>query len=488
MNTKKSPHPAWALAHKKPGTELRKIKGRYYLYDYKTVYDKGKKGPRKVTGPILGSITEEDGFIPSEKRSLEKAASGKVISKIQCKEYGITRLILSRFEELTTSLKDVFADDWKELLAIAYCRFVYRCPLKSIPFRLATSYLPETLGLEPFSEKRASGVLNRIGGQRDRMLKYMRSFIGKGEYILMDTTDIFSNSKNISLARPGYSHDLQYGPQFNLMYIYSANSRMPVYYRLLAGNIRDVKAFKNCMIESGLTEAIVVADKGFYSISNVSLLQKEQIQFILPLKRNNSMIDYSDLVRNEFKTADRYFDHEKRVIWHKVFPADNDLHLYLFLDEQLKVREDADYLTRVKTHPEKYDIETYHKIKDRFGTIALLSSLNIPSDNIYQTYKSRIDIEVMFDGMKNVLEADHTYMQNEQTLEGWMFINHITLQWYQYLYIELKEKELIKKISVNDLIQLLTDVKKIRINDQWYLNEYTSHTQKLIDKLAIKII
>ena len=124
------------------------------------------------------------------------------------------------------------------------------------------------------------------------------------QYHRMDTTDIFSNSKNISLARPGYSHDLQYGPQFNLMYIYSANSRMPVYYRLLPGNIRDVKAFKNCMLESGLENAIVVADKGFYSASNVSLLQEGQIQFILPVKRNNSMIDHSDLVRNEFKTGD----------------------------------------------------------------------------------------------------------------------------------------------------------------------------------------
>ncbi len=152
-----------ALANKKPGTELRKIKGRYYLYDYKTVYDKGKNGPRKVTGPFLGSITEEDGFIPTEKRSLEKAASGKIISKIQGKEYGVARLILSRFEDFTTFLKDVFEDDWKELLAIAYCRFVYRCPLKSIPFRLATSYLPETLGLKPFSQMRASGVLNRVG-------------------------------------------------------------------------------------------------------------------------------------------------------------------------------------------------------------------------------------------------------------------------------------------------------------------------------------
>ena len=242
------------------------------------------------------------------------------------------------------------------------------------------------------------------------------------------------------------------------------------------------------MIESGLTNAIVVADKGFYSASNVSLLQQEQIQFILPLKKNNSMIDYSDLARNEFKTGDCYFSHENRVIWHKIFPVKNELFLYLFLDEQLRIREDVDYLTRIKTHPENYDIGKYHAIKDRFGTFALLSGLNVPADKIYQTYKSRIDIEVMFDGMKNLLEADHMYMQNEQTLAGWMFINHITLQWYQYLYIELKEKELIKKISVNDLIQILTDVKKLRINNRWYLNEYTSYTQKLIEKLAITII
>ena len=72
-------------------------------------------------------------------------------------------------------------------------------------------------------------------------------------------------------------------------------------------------------------------------------------------------------------------------------------------------------------------------------------------------------IEVMFDGMKNVLEADHTYMQDEQTLHGWMFINHITLQWYQQLHIELKGKGLLKKYSVNDYIQMLTDLKKVKI-------------------------
>ena len=48
--------------------------------------------------------------------------------------------------------------------------------------------------------------------------------------------------------------------------------------------------------------------------------------------------------------------------------------------------------------------------------------------------KSRNQIEVMFDGIKNILHADRTYMQNENALQGWMFINHITLQWCYQIY------------------------------------------------------
>jgi hypothetical protein len=57
-------------------------------------------------------------------------------------------------------------------VAIAYCRFVYRYPLKSIPFRLASGFFTELLGLGPFNEKQASGILNRIGGQPDKKLQY----------------------------------------------------------------------------------------------------------------------------------------------------------------------------------------------------------------------------------------------------------------------------------------------------------------------------
>jgi transposase len=262
---------------------------------------------------------------------------------------------------------------------------------------------------------------------------------------------------------------------------------MPVYYRLLPGNIREVKAFKNSLLEAGLQQAVIVADKGFYSKDNAAMMLAENLQFILPLRRDNSLIDYKPLANNTFKENAGYFHHEKRIVWHRESPKHDGLTLHLFLDESLRVKEESDYLTRINTSPEDYTIEGYHLKKDRFGTIALLTNLNASSLQVYQTYKSRMAIEVMFDGMKNIMDADRIYMQDEQTLQGWMFINHIVLQWYQHLYLELKEKELINKISVNDYIQLLTDVKKISIHEQWHLNEYTLYTKKLLEKIGLKL-
>jgi len=486
METQK--HPAWALAHKKPGTELRFLHGNYYLYAYTSVYDKEKKKARKISGPLLGRITEQHGFIPSGKRKLEQSLDSRNISKPHCKDYGVSLLVTRKFSKTIELLSRFFPDHWKSILAIAYCRLVYHCPLKNIPFRLSQSFLPEMIGSKTFNEKTASGVLNAIGGMHEQKLSYMKSFIVKEEYLLMDATNIFSNSTLITLARKGYQRQANFDTQFNLMYIYSAKTSMPVYYRLLPGNIREVKAFKNCLLEAGLKDAVIVADKGFYSEKNVELLLEEKLRFILPLKRDNSLIDYSLLANNTFKEQNQYFIHEKRIIWFQEYdlPWDKRQSMVMFLDESLRIKEEQDYLVRIATHPDGHSIGQYHERRHAFGTLTLLTGLKRrPAEEIYQGYKSRMTIEVLFDGMKNVLEADHTYMQNEQTLEGWMFINHITLQWYQQLYSELKTKGLLKLYSVNDYVQLLTDLKKISINGEWHFNEIPKTASRMMQKLGV---
>jgi predicted transposase YbfD/YdcC len=71
-------HPEWVLKHKIPGTEIRCIKGKYYLYGYTTVWSKEKKRAQKKTTKQIGVITEEFGLIPtgmSRKGKVPKGAS-----------------------------------------------------------------------------------------------------------------------------------------------------------------------------------------------------------------------------------------------------------------------------------------------------------------------------------------------------------------------------------------------------------------------------
>lgn len=198
--------------------------------------------------------------------------------------------------------------------------------------------------------------------------------------------------------------------------------------------------------------------------------------------------DYSSIGNNSFKQKAHYFMFEKRPVWYMQQLTEEDTVVHLFLDENLRGREENDYLTRMMNNPENRDMEKYHKKRNKFGTIALL---NLPEINnsihVYQTYKSRMYIETLFDSMKNTLHADTTYMQNQSTLEGWMFVNHICLQWYQTLYIELKQNNLIEKYSVSDYIHLLNDIKKVNINGQWMDSEYTKATAKMAKSLGLKV-
>ena len=67
MKTTRRVHPDWTLKQKKPGTELRYIRGNYYPYGVSSKRNKEKKRAQKVTGKILGKVTE-NGFIESVRR------------------------------------------------------------------------------------------------------------------------------------------------------------------------------------------------------------------------------------------------------------------------------------------------------------------------------------------------------------------------------------------------------------------------------------
>jgi len=55
-------------------------------------------------------------------------------------------------------------------------------------------------------------------------------------------------------------------------------------------------------------------------------------------------------------------------------------------------------------------------------------------DKIYNLYKQREDIEQVFDGMKNELENDKTYLQDDDSFMGYFFIIFVSLYLYTSRY------------------------------------------------------
>ncbi len=71
-------HPDWVLKHKMPNTEIRCIRGRYYLYNITSVWCPEKKRTKKKTLKQVGVIDPEFGLIPtgmSRKGRIPKGAS-----------------------------------------------------------------------------------------------------------------------------------------------------------------------------------------------------------------------------------------------------------------------------------------------------------------------------------------------------------------------------------------------------------------------------
>ena len=483
---KKALHPDWALACKRKGTELRLLNGKYYLYQVTSKWNPEKKRSIKITEKYLGSITEAEGFVESEKARLRRQQIQ--IERVQVKEYGIASAIEHLFTDTVSALKKFFPDNWKQLIILAYCRLVFQSPLKNMSFHYSNSYLSEQYPEVDMSGRSLSYFFRELGQDRNRIVDFCRSFNISDDCILFDGTDIFSRSDKMELPKFSKSKFGTYDDMINLMSIFSVNLQTPVYYRLLPGNIRDVSAFKMCLQESGVKDATVIIDKGFASMSNIEALEKENLKFIIPLPRKSSLIDYEKVKSGDKSLFDGYFQYEGRFIWYYTTKIDEKKSVTVFLDDELRNREEKDYLNRIECKAVKYSLEKFHEKRHAFGTIAMIENTGKSPREVYVNYKTRGEVETMIDALKNIVDADRTYMQNEKALEGWMFINMIALKWYYALLNLLKKHELNKKYSPADFLLFLSEVKMVKINNTWHRAEVTRKNLELMQKLGIEPI
>lgn len=364
---------------------------------------------------------------------------------------------------------------------------MHQSPLKHMRLHYIDCFLSEIFKEAKLDKKALTKIFEMIGGDRQKIANFMRSIIPVNEALLIDLTHVFSFSDNMLLAEKGYNSDFDFEPQVNILLMISSTKRIPLFYRLLPGSVRDVRSLKATIQESQIEDVIIIADKGFYSRENVDLLNGEGLRYILPLKRNSSLIDYSVLRRGLKEGFEGFFKFQRRHIWY-YGRSEGGFKIWTFLDEDLRIKEQEDYLTRVETHPEDYSVKEFHKINHTFGSISLMTNLRgLSARRIFEYFKSRVYIENMFDTFKNVLDADRTYMRNDRAMECWMFVNFLALIFYYKVYQLLVEQDLLGQFSPLDVLLYLSKIRKVKVGDGWIDLEVPKQVKNLLEKLKLPI-
>ncbi|MBI4210854.1 MAG: transposase [Candidatus Diapherotrites archaeon] len=450
---------------RKMGLEARSYEGRYYLYRSTTRWDKQAKKVRKVS-EYIGRMTE--------KGVVERNA---LLSQRSVFEFGNSQLLLQMSEGIRKPLQEAFPSRWKELLACAIVKTIQPLPLRLIQCqweKLAASNVIDAA----LSPNTVSKVLHEVGPNLVSQKNFFDAIMKGSHMVAFDLSSIFSHSENLRFAERGHNAEHLFLNQVNFMMFFSIDKQLPVLLSPLHGSVRDVKALKEAIDGVIMPNLVVVLDRGFASYNIAELLNEKSFNFVLPLRRNFSIIKYDTPLEKSFMYR------ERAIKWNKYKVEKKQL--YIFEDLKLRTEEETTFIKLMKQN--KRTKAQYAQKLTRFGKIAILSNINTSGKKVYEFFKSRQDIETCFDALKNELENDKTYLRDDDGVRGYFFISFLSLYLHYKILNLLRKKKLTDKISVNEALIELSKIYEIKTGNTSKLSTAPAQAEKLAKALNINRI
>ena len=495
--------------------QLDKRSGITYVYESVSYWDREKKQPRSRR-TLIGRLDPETGkILPTDgrgKRRAQKEADPVVrkgpvpVTKTDRLFFGATYLLdqIGEVTGLTADLKTCFPDTYKQIQSIAYYlvledqnplfRFkkwaaIHRHPYgKDIPSQRSTEIFQSVT-------EEAKMHFFRLQGKRR----------AEKEYWAYDSTSISSRSETLRQVKYGKNKDDDRLPQINLALVFGEESRLPFYYRKLAGNVPDVKTIQELLRELdvlGYEKIKLVMDRGYYSAENINALFKKHLKFLCG---TSSALSFAkEFIREIGSKKDHYeyynsnlelYVFTKTIAWdyEQERPYQGDvvkeerrmyLHLYFnpdkFSDDGKTFNRKLDSLKnellsghRVPEHEKEY--KKYFEIKEtpkrgisltvkqdaidaaheRYGFFVLISNEVKDPVTALSLYRMRDVVEKAFWNVKERLNLRRTMTSSESSLEGKLFVEFVALIYLSYIQKKMEEKGLFATYTLHELLDEL---------------------------------
>jgi len=434
--------PKWVSKHKQKGIAIEKRGDSYYASRVTSVWDPKKKRAQKKTLEYLGKVTPE-GIIPP-------------IGKRELRIGGI--LEAGNFVYLENFAKHLFG---------------------RMRIRYETSFAKRLWPDAALSKNSLGELLTRLGQQWPTQRDFFAQIANGEKHMAIDLSHIFSDSQNIQWIEYGHNGDDVWKPQVGILLMWGTTTQRPGFLKLLPGATHSAQTIVNAIWESGLQDCIAVVDKGFWSLDNVKCLEDANIQYAMALKRDLPQIKHASQTRYK-----EYFRYRKRAQWWRSTKFDGRV-IYHYLDKSIADQEESTYLERVEQGRAK--MTDHKRLKNRFGTLSILTDTGLSAEETYMLYKERRDVEYAFDTLQNTLGAETTWMRSRESLQGYLFIQFIALHLYSQVLEHLKRKDLLKLYSVKDVLTYLSKVCVVEMDGKDRIGEVTRQTKKVIELLEVPI-
>lgn len=496
---------------KPKNTEIKHISGHWYLYERATKYNPETGKSTKVSGKMLGKITEQ-GLVG-------KKIDFSHIREIEVVELGASQYFYEKGALIRERLKEFFPDVWREIFTVAVMRLAYDRTLRRCHTHYETSILSSIFPGLPISPASLTRLLDRLGQDRGNIRKFLLSMPrDANRFMTVDGHRLLSASRTLENAEVGYDSKLRYKDQVNLLYIFSLGDGVgrPEYYMQFAGNIPDVTAFSALLREAGIDEkdCILIADKGFGSEDNFDLVDGSLLHYMTPLKRGSLEV--------RGKVPNSQFDYEYGFIYHKrpILAKRIDCEGYavhLFLDPSLLAEETAGMLAglgkknatlearkgkelgrREKGKGRLTDEELAAMVpcmlseeisgKTEMGTISIRTNqLELSPEQVYCIYKQRQAVEQFFKTFDCTLEFNASYMRGIYSMEAWLFLNHLSMTMGVEAMDSIANLGRTQDISLDDFIQGMRKIKAIKVDGKWYPAKVIKKVDTMCKQLGIEL-
>jgi len=466
--------------HKPKGTEIQCKGGKYYVATVAAYYENGVS--KRRYGQAIGKIIPNIGFVPNKKGVFE--------SDLVTKEYGATRTITALSEDVLQQLRKFFPHDFMRIYVLAVLKLLNNLSSKDLSLAYAKSAISIMMPGVHLSRNTVGDFLSAFSLQRGGMLQFMRACSGyEGDSVIFDGTSFLSSSGCNPFVKKGYSPGHRGKAQIRLMYAFNTETHMPIYFKVIPGNITDKAAFIAAYEEMGSEKCTLILDKGFVKQKIIDFILGNGARIIIPLPSNTAEVgdSYKDFIAADRHGVNKSFQYNKRVVRYARFESKRfaGCKVYVYYDYQRHQYLTENYMKKDLTEEQESNLLEDTK---KFGVSILLTNIgDRDARQIYYDDKTRWLIEEMFDTHKNTLGFKMNYETSLATQEAWAFIEYLSLLMYYRIHAKIISADIASGFDVKDLLFQASTITQSKTNGTWSICNMTEKTATLFQKLNVSL-